>query len=371
VEVNLGASLRERTRSRIWIAAAALVVAGVPMSAAGQPAPPTDMVSAQEALAAAPKVEITNGAIRATVLSPDPNRGFYRGTRFDWSGVISSLTYRGQEYYGLWFAKTAPNVRDFVFHEGEIVAGPNTATVGPAEAFDPDEAPGFKDAPPGGTFLKIGVGLLRKPADGAPYSSYRPYEFADGGTWKTTAAQDRVEFTHTLPKGEAGWGYVYRKTVRLGPGEAQMRIEHSLTNTGSRPLATTTFNHNFLTFGGEPTGPGLTVETPFALTPARPPRGDAAAISGNRLVYGRGLADRETMFAQLAGFGATAEDHRVRVTNAAGAGFTVTGDRPLSGFTVWSIRPTVSPEPFITLSAQPGETVTWTHTYTYAAPPGR
>jgi hypothetical protein len=351
-----------------WIAPAVLGLCSLPLSAAGQTPPPADMASAHAALAAAPKAEIAGGSLRATILLPDPQRGFYRGTRFDWSGVISSLTYRNQEYYGLWFAKVAPKVRDYVFHEGEIVAGPNTATLGPAEAFDPEDPPGFEAAEPGGAFLKIGVGLLRKPADGAPYSSYRTYEFIDGGAWTTNVGRDRVDFTHTLPTGDGGWGYVYRKTVRLGPGRAQMRIDHSLTNTGSRPLATTTFNHNFLTFGGEPTGPGLSVETPFVLTPAGEPRGEAAAITGNRIVYGRALADRETMFARLTGFGPAAKDNRIRVRNGAGAGFTVVGDRPLVGFTLWSIRPTVSPEPFISLSAQPGETVAWSHVYTYAAP---
>ncbi len=38
-------------------------------------------------------VEISNGIIQATIHPPDPTNGFYRGTRFDWSGVIGSLKY--------------------------------------------------------------------------------------------------------------------------------------------------------------------------------------------------------------------------------------------------------------------------------------
>ena len=41
-----------------------------------------------------PSAEISNGRIRATILLPDAEKGYYRGTRFDWSGVISSLNGR-------------------------------------------------------------------------------------------------------------------------------------------------------------------------------------------------------------------------------------------------------------------------------------
>jgi hypothetical protein len=349
---------------------AAITILGSSMSVEAQTpqSPPQNIASAAAALAIAPKAEITNGLVHATVLLPDARRGFYRGTRFDWSGVISSLTYQGQEYYGLWFDQTAPNVRDFVFHEGRVVSGPNTAIMGPAEAFDADTAQGFKEAAPGGLFLKIGVGVLRKPTDDAPYSSFKLYDIVDGGVWTSKPGRDRVEFTHTLSNAASGYGYVYRKTVRLVSGKPEMVIEHSLKNTGAQPLTTTTFNHNFLTLGGSPAGAGLTVETPFALSPLRPQRGDAARIDGKRLVYSRALPDGETMMAQLAGFGTTAADHRFSITNAAGAGYSVVADRPLSAFTVWSIRPTVSAEPFVTLSAAPGETASWTYAYTYAAP---
>jgi hypothetical protein len=51
----------------------------------------------------APQAEIANNVIKMRLYLPDPERGFYRGTRFDWSGVIGSLVYRGHNYYGPWF----------------------------------------------------------------------------------------------------------------------------------------------------------------------------------------------------------------------------------------------------------------------------
>ena len=34
---------------------------------------------------------------------PDLARGFYRGTRFDQAGVVTSLTFKGRDFYGPWF----------------------------------------------------------------------------------------------------------------------------------------------------------------------------------------------------------------------------------------------------------------------------
>ncbi len=100
--------------------------------------------------------------MRVKLYLPDATNGFYRGTRFDWSGVVADLQYAGHSYYGPWFTQTDPKVSDFVYRGAEIVAGPCSAITGPVEEFT---ALGYDEAKPGGTFLKIGVGMLRKPDD--------------------------------------------------------------------------------------------------------------------------------------------------------------------------------------------------------------
>ena len=61
-----------------------------------------------------PQAEISNGVLRTTVYLPDAEKGFYRGTRFDWAGVIGSLEYKGHSYYGPFFEKFNPAVSDVV-----------------------------------------------------------------------------------------------------------------------------------------------------------------------------------------------------------------------------------------------------------------
>src|ERR1041385_3466900 len=120
-----------------------------------------------------PSAEISNGQIRAKLYLPDPKNGFYRSTRFDWSGVIGSLEYKGHEYYGTWFNRIDPKVHDFAYEGSEIVASPFTAMLGPGEEFQTNgKALGWDEAKPGGTFIKIGVGVLRKP-DESNYDRFK------------------------------------------------------------------------------------------------------------------------------------------------------------------------------------------------------
>jgi hypothetical protein len=73
-----------------------------------------------------PAIEISNGQIRVKVYLPDAKKGFYRATRFDWSGAIGSLEYKGHNYYGPWFSRVDPNVHDFGYEGDQVVASPRT-----------------------------------------------------------------------------------------------------------------------------------------------------------------------------------------------------------------------------------------------------
>jgi hypothetical protein len=46
-----------------------------------------------------PQAEITNGIIHARLYLPDPKDGYYRGSRFDWSGVMPALEYKGHSFF--------------------------------------------------------------------------------------------------------------------------------------------------------------------------------------------------------------------------------------------------------------------------------
>jgi hypothetical protein len=310
-----------------------------------------------------PSVEITNADLSATVYLPDAAAGFYRGTRFDWAGVISRLEYRGHTFYAPWFTRTDPAVHDFVNDGVDITAGPQTAVTGPVEEFS---VLGFEAAAPGGTFVKIGVGALRKPGDGATYDKFRSYEVADPGTRTVTTHQDGVDFTHELVDTGSGYAYRHSKHVRLKPGRPELIIANRLVNRGKKTITGTVYNHNFLTLDAQTTGPDFVISAPFNLLAAKPLDPAAVIISGREIRYASLVPATGSVAAQFEGFGTTASDYRFRIENRkARAGVEMIGDRPLSRLALWSIRTVLSLEPFLALDIAPGAEHTWEYTYRY------
>lgn len=293
-----------------------------------------------------PQAEIANGSIRARLYLPDAQQGYYRATRFDWSGVIPSLEYKGHSYFGQWFEKYDPKTHD--------------AIAGPVEEFG---ALGYQEAEVGGKFVKIGVGTLVKPQERA-YSSFRTYDIADPGKWSVRSGPDFVEFTHEL-KDTAGYAYVYRKTVRLAKDRPEIVIEHSLKNTGAKAIETNVYEHNFYMLDGKPTGPDIVVKFPFTVQAARDLRG-LAEIRGKELVYLQELQTGQTAQSDLTGFGDSAGDYDIRVENRkTGAGVRQVGDRPMARINFWSIRTTVCPEAYVNVKAEPGKETTWSIRYEF------
>src|SRR5205807_7712685 len=99
-----------------------------------------------------------------------------------------------------------------------------------------------------------------------------------------------------------GYGYSYRKTVRLMNGRPEMVLEHSLRNTGTRAIRTSVYNHNFLVLDGQPPGPGLVITVPFQIQTGQLPKKQLAEIRGNRIVYLKTLKDQEVVTTALSGF---------------------------------------------------------------------
>ncbi len=332
-------------------------------SALAQPVQPMPTASApvDELLASSPHVEIANGLIAARITPPDLDNGFYRGTRFDQAGIVTSLTLKGREFYGPYFERTAPDVLDYTYDaEGAVVAGPDSAVSGPVEEFAPL---GFDDKATA-LFVKIGVGILYRPDD-APYDHYRHYDIVNIGRRSTRVTKDSISFLQTLDG--AGYGYTYEKTLRLVPGKPQLAIEHVLKNSGDKPIHTTVYDHNFLRL--TPGNDGIRVTFPFAVKAATPPAADLMRIEAGSLTYLRPMKDKERISFPNTGYGASAGDYDIEVRDLkSGASVRIVGDQPIVKINIFSIDRTQAVEPYIAIDLPPGAEKRWTYTYTYTAP---
>lgn len=330
-----------------------------PSSAAQGPAapqqtgPPPVLATPDCAAAAAvdvPKAVITNGTVKAVVYLPDSARGYYRSTRFDWSGVIGCLSAKGHTYFGPWFSHYDPLVNDSIS--------------GPVEEFKPEEgAIGYAAAKPGDLFVKPGVGVLRR-VDDKPYSSYVTYPLVDAGTWTSHATHTGVESTQQL-KSPTGVAYLYRKRLQLDPHAPVLVLEHELTNRGTAPLEMDVYDHNFVVLDNEPTGPDTVVRFAFYPEPERPlPNG--GTIQGKELTYTSELQPKQTVNAILTGYSNNISDYDFTVENRhTHVGLHQTSDHPLSHLNFWSIRTVVCPEGYIHLNIAPGQTATWKIRYSF------
>ena len=290
-----------------------------------------------------PSTVISNEKVRMEVYLPDPDKGLYRATRFDWSGVIGSVQYKGHEYFGYW-----KETHDPMFHED---------LTGPVEGYI-EPGLGYAEAETGGGFIRIGVGIIEK-EDEPEYSWSKTYKILDHGTWKIDQGDDWITFIHEIET-DFGYGYIYTKTINLK--NDGFTIKHTLQNKGEKAIETDQFNHNFFMIDGEQSGTPFQITFPYAISTEDDLK-DYLEISGKELSFINDI-ENSSVFLELEGYSEDPADHKVTVLNRrSGAGVTFTVDKPLTRMVFWACETTLSPENSIWISVEPGQQESWTSAY--------
>jgi hypothetical protein len=292
--------------------------------------------------------------VNAVIYLPNAKNGYYRGLRFDWSGVVGCLDYKGHTYFGVWFPHYDPLLNDSI--------------TGPVEEFrssDGLSSVNYREAKPGEPFLKPGVGVLRK-VDDSPYAFTATYPLIDGGKWTVHSRRDGVSFRQDL-RSKSGFAYVYKKNLSLAKDEPVLILEHELKNNGTKTIDTQVYDHDFFMLDGTSTGPDMVVRFPFK------PKAEQALryggrIDGREIVYSQELQPRQSVTSYLTGFSNSTSDYDLRVENRrTQIGVEQTADVPMSQLNFWSIRSTICPEAYIHLNIPPGKTAHWTIRYRFYA----
>lgn len=298
-----------------------------------------------------PRTLISNGTLDALVFLPDTTNGYYRSSRFDWSGVVGCVSLNGHRFFGEWFPKYDPMINDSI--------------TGPVEEFrSADGALGYSEAKAGELFVKPGVGVLRR-IDDAPYKFGTVYPIVDNGKWSTKVTKHSVIFTQTLTS-PLGFAYVYEKTLTIDG--SVMTLDHSLKNTGRRAITTDVYDHDFFLFDSKPTSAGTQIRFAFKPEPEAP-LGDAVEIAGNNITYKEDLQPGQTVAGYIKGYSNNANDYHFTVEDTkTKVGIEQSSDSPISRFFLWSVHTTVSPEAYIHLDVPPGKTGHWKINYRFFAP---
>jgi len=283
---------------------------------------------------------------------PDATNGYYRSSRFDWAGVIGCVSYKGHTYFGEWFPRYDPTIND--------------AITGPVEEFrTPDSELGYNDAAPGGHFVKIGVGVLRR-LDDSPYKFGVVYPIVDAGKRTTRIRKRSVTFTQVL-RSDLSYSYIYEKTVKLDKHGAVLTLEHSLKNLGSKPIETNVYDHDFFMLDKKPTGPGMVARLGFPPTPDKP-FPPAATIEGNEIVFHDTPSRGNSPQGYLTGYTGKSGEYNISVEDRTShVGVEQTSASPIARFYFWSTATTICPEVYIHISVPPGKMQSWAIQYRFKA----
>ncbi len=294
-----------------------------------------------------PQAKISNGIIEATLFLPDSSNGYYRGSRFDWSGVMPELNFNGHSYFGQWFEKYDPYIHD--------------AIMGPVNDFYPL---GYDEGKPGDNYVKVGIGVFSK-QDTLPYSFSKPAKLINPGKWKVTKKSDQVRFTHIL--NDPDYSYEYTKTVHLAKNKPLMVLNCTIVNHGTKTISTNVYNHNFFVIDKQPTGPDFSVQFPFKLVGKFRRGGDKAEFNDNKISILQVLTPGQTVHGgNIEGFGTSPKDYDIKIENhKTGAGVRITCDKPLSRLVFWASYAVLSAEPYTDIKIKPSEQFTWTITYQF------
>ncbi len=278
---------------------------------------------------------------------PDSEKGYYRGTRFDWAGVFECIEYRGCNYSEPWFEKYSPVAHD--------------AVCGPAEEFSPI---GLDEVKVGDPFLKIGVGMLEKME--GEYDRFKLHKIVDPGKRTLEVTENAITQGHFIDSVQ-GYAYEYFKTIEI-TGTDSFRISHKLTNNGSKVLKGDVYNHNFFTLGLLQTGASRQLDFPFK------PEGDWRAeysevgFTETGIRFTRTLQKGESVYTgnlHGQGRGITGSPNAfVLMETQTGRGVSAKCAVPMTKAVFWSYHLIACIEPYIDFNIAPGETFAFSIDYT-------
>lgn len=297
-----------------------------------------------------PSTEIGNDEIKIAIYLPDAEKGYYRGSRFDWSGLIQRVDYKGHSFFGDWKTTHDPlNYED---------------ANGTASEFSMTSPLGYAEAAPGEDFIKIGIGKLRR-IDRSAYLFSTNYKVSQPFPWEIEQGKDWIEFRQTASEFR-GFAYQYVKRIEIDSAKPVFTISHTLKNTGSKKIETDHYCHNFTIIDDDPIGVHYRLEFPFGVKARRSLKG-IAETRDKQLVFVKNLTTG-SLFTELDGPEPIPEHNDFIIRNVqSDASIHIQGDKAPYKINFYAAPLAVCPEPFIEIVVDPGQTYSWRDTYTLNA----
>ncbi len=281
--------------------------------------------------------ELSTERLKVRVAKP----GFvYKRTRFDWTAFVTDVILDGRHVF---CSVESPNPME------------GAGGIGICNEFGIHEPVGYEEAGVGGSFPKLGIGILTKDAD-APYFFMKDYplqpfpcavnELPDGLSFEVAAVDCR--------------GYAARLLKTLTISGNTLRIGYLLENTGAKRLQTTEYCHNFLQIDGRTIGRAYDLTFSHPLTFKRND-GSIWADDGH-LTWPDGIPGFYALCGEVPSEGPISWE---LWNTDSGAGLRETLDVPVCRIACWGMPHVVSPEMFKAINLAPGQSDVWSRTYAF------
>lgn len=297
----------------------------------------------------------------------------YRGTRFDWTALITQVT--------------LDHIHTYCTVES-LKPGEGSGGIGLCNEFGIDLPIGYMDAAPGDSFPKLGVGLLKKP-DAGEYSFMRPYEITQPFQVNIDKTDDSAVFTVNPIDCR---GYAVKLVKKLFLDQNRLLIEYSLENTGSQPILTNEYCHNFLAIDQRPVSQDYILEFPYPVQlenlgsqftrmlppflrklPASWQESLASLLIRKRIsnlffkakTVGFKKPPAAPFYFRPVGFSKTDQFQWELRQHQSKVGIREYSDFEPIRIAVWGASHVISAEVFIAVELKPGENKNWTRTYEF------
>ena len=299
-----------------------------------------------------PRIKLIAGQLEANIFVPCPENGYYRGSRFDWSGMTDQIKWKGHTF----------------LCSSSVTADMDFRACGTAEElcmgiFNTPGPLGYEEAGIGQGFIKPGVGILERNSD-ENYSFGKKYKIIQPVKWTIQSGKNWIEFTQRLTDYN-GWGYRYTKRITLSKDKPEIVIARTLENLGSKTIDTTHYCHNFLLFGDDPVGPNYEIKLPFTPEVDSDELNGFVKIDNDKIGFHKDIPDGEFAFGSFAGFDRdknysfTVENKKTKIA------VRIEGDLPFERFHLYCQQKMICPEPFVKLLVEPNKKAQWQTKYLF------
>lgn len=283
--------------------------------------------------------ELTTQRLQVRVAKP----GFlYQRTRFDWTGIVTDVR--------------LDNRHSFCSVESpDPLQG--AGGIGIIGEFGIHEPVGYEDAAIGESFPKFGVGLLQKPDDNA-YFFMRNYPVVPYPS-KVTLLDNGILFEQEPVDCR---GYAARFTKTLTVEDNTLRMAYHMENTGSQPIDTTEYNHNFLLIDQTPTGTDYRLSFSSPLTFLR--NDGTVWTTDGTLTWPDGIPG---FYAQCGDVPPVSSLQWTLANLKTGGSVSERVNFGPVRIACWGMPHVISPEVFFPLRLTPGETTSWMREWTFSS----